>query len=87
MLLKKDLASSTRYVSYYDVDDDRFIAIDHTISNEIKKIGLWNKRNGYPEVFEACGLVYLENVCHGEINEELDTNLLMIAENCFREVC
>lgn len=87
MLLKKDLASSTRYVSYYDVDDDRFIEIDHTISNEINKVSLWNKKSGHREMFEACGLVFLENVCHGEINEELDTNLLMIAENCFREVC
>lgn len=87
MLLKKDLSSSTRYVSYYDVDDDRFIEINHTISNEINKVCLWNKKSGHGEMFEACGLIFLENVCHGEINEELDTNLLMIAENCFREVC
>lgn len=87
MLLKKDFGSSTRYVSYYDVDEDRFIEIDHSSSNQINKVSLWNKRNEYPEAFEACGLVYLENVCHGELNEELDTNLLMIAENCFQEVC
>lgn len=91
MKLNKDIKNSVKgWGSFYDVDMRRYILIHHDRSNCIEKITLVKLLdNGSTEVqkFAAVGNLYLENVCHGEDNEILDTNLLCMAERCFSEVC
>ena len=75
--------------SIYDVNDLKYIMIEHQKDNSIEKIHLVEVKADHTEesLFNADGLLYLENVCHGEDNEILDTNLLCMAERCFSEVC
>lgn len=35
--------------------------------------------------FRPTGLLYLENICHGSDNEELDLTALMLYEDSFKE--
>ena len=77
----------------HPTDENRYIRIRCTETNEITSIELvkvWeiaeDHYDGKAEEFIAVGNLYLENVCHGEDNEVLDTNLLAMAENCFQEV-
>ena len=73
----------------YDVPNSRkYIRINYdSRTNEIFDVSLVEVVNGERryQKFKATGLVYLENVCHGQDNEILDTNLLYIAEKCFTE--
>lgn len=88
MKLNKDIKNSQEgWGSFYDVDTTRYILIYHDRANCIEKVSLVKVNNGKIEVqnFIATGNLYLENVCHGEDNEVLDTNLLAMAENCFVE--
>lgn len=94
MKLKRSLhfnqAESTDMTAIYDLSVLKFIRVDHKKDNEITSIALVDLTNGFEnseKEFRAEGLVYLENVCHGEENEILDTNLLILAEGMFEEVC
>ena len=94
MLLERSLhlnqVESTDMTAIYDLSDLKFIRVDHKKDNEITSITLVDLTNGFEnseKEFRADGLVYLENVCHGEDNEVLDTNCLMIFEGIFTEVC
>lgn len=86
MLLKKDAVSSTRYFNYYDVDYIKFITIECEADGSIKSIQLKGETSRDSSLFKATGLVYMENVCCGENNEYLDTDLLAAAEYCFTEL-
>ena len=83
------IGSSEQHI--YEVDPDKYFRINFTRdTHQIKDVSLVTI-NGYGDreyqTFEARGLLYLENICHGEENEILDTNLLTLAEKCFEEVC
>lgn len=96
MLFKRNENNHNDYSRVYDhpTDENRYIRIRCSETNEIRSIELvkvWeiaeDHYDGKAEEFKAEGLIYLENVCHGEDNEILDTNLLCMAEKCFSEVC
>ena len=81
------IGSSGQHI--YEVNDHKYFRINfQRETHEIKDVSLVTI-NEYGDreyqVFKAEGLLYLENVCHGEDNEVLDTNLLYIAEKCFTE--
>lgn len=89
MKINLTVGSSEQHV--YEVNDVKYIRINfQRETHEIKDVSLVTI-NEYGDreydTFKADGLLYLENVCHGEDNEILDTNLLCMAERCFSEVC
>ena len=89
--MKINLTGRSSEENIYSVNDNKLISICfHKTTNEIKGISLIKiDEDGSLKcnTFRADGLLYLENVCHGEDNEILDTNLLCMAERCFSEVC
>ena len=87
LLLKRDDVSSTRYAGYYDVNDSKFITIDCGPDGSINYVQLNGDSLDNSSLFKAIGLAYLENVCCGDNNEYLDTDMLAAAEHCFSEVC
>ena len=83
------VGSSSQHV--YEVNDHKYFRINfQRETHEIQDVSLVTI-NEYGDreyqTFKAEGLLYMENVCHGEDNEVLDTDLLMLAEKCFAEVC
>lgn len=87
--MKLNLAVWSDGQRIYDVPDSRkYIRINHDPrTNEIFNVSLVEVVNGERryQQFDAIGLLYLENICHGENNEELDTTLLHLSEKCFTE--
>ena len=89
MLLKKDVSNSSNAVAIYDVSDGKWLSIVLNHDNSIETIRMVDCSRGWDDsdMFAASGLVFLENICSGENNEYLDTDLLAAAEHCFQEVC
>lgn len=96
MLFRRNENNHNDYSRVYDhpLNENKYIRVrcdlDHQITS-IELVTVWeicpDHYDGRGEEFRPEGLLYLENVCHGEDNEILDTNLLMIVEEQFREVC
>lgn len=90
--MKINLVLGTSDEHVYEVNDNKIIRIRfQRETHEIKDVSLVSiNKNGYDmkcDSYKADGLLYLENVCHGEENEILNTNLLILAEGMFKEVC
>ena len=88
MKINLTVGSSEQHI--YEVNDNKYIRINfQRETHEIKDVSLV-MINEYGDreydIYKADGLLYLESVCHGEENEILDTNLLILAEGMFEEV-
>lgn len=92
MLLKRNEFNQNNFSRVYDhpTDENKYIRIRCSETNEIISIELvkvWEIAKGHydgkAEEFRPYGVIYLENVCHGEENEVLDTTALMIYEDLF----
>lgn len=89
--MKFNLVSGSSDKHIYEVNDNKYIRINfqretHEI-NDVSLITINEYGEREYDTYRADGLLYMENVCHGEDNEILDTNLLCMAERCFSEVC
>lgn len=89
--MKINLTAGPSEENVYEVNDNKIISIVfQKYVNAIKGVSLIEiNEDGSLKcnTYRAVGLIYLENVCHGEDNEILDTDLLCMAEKCFAEVC
>lgn len=87
MLLERN-DNSTNTLHLYNLTDRKYIGIHTSESHEIELIRLFDENIGgdcMVAEYEPIGLWYLENFCHGMDNEALDTNLLIIVEEAFKE--
>lgn len=89
--MKINLTVGSSEENIYEVNDNKLIRISfQKYVNAIKGVSLVKiNEDGSLKcnTYRAVGLLYLENICHGEDNEVLDTDLLAAAEQCFAEVC
>lgn len=91
MLLRRDENNSCDQCMIYDVNEERWMSVmlnsDRSISS-IRLVYAYDPNRSWDQMpyFKADGLVYIENVTQGDDCEYLDTDMLAMAEKCFREV-
>ena len=92
-IARKDEKNSNGDISFYDVDAQRYIYVEHTESGRVTKLGLMLRGRPFAE-FEANRTIYIEQLADTYINDETGEQFKAIGldwldymSECFTEVC